>query len=346
MLRNNAAVRKTAKNCCASLSRRLQGFTLIELLVAISIISLLVSLLVPAVQRAREAARRGQCVNNLKQIGLAIHAYHDVHKRAPLLNDWRPSQAWGGWPYNASLLVRIHLEQSALYDQVDFNARMLEAPNIPVLGADFDVLHCPSDTAPHHTPFPAGDLSPFFDGPFIVAYTNYVACGGSRYYYYGQPFDPVPPETYHDGFFWERDGAARFAEVTDGLSNTLMYSERSRGRYPPGEQPWWGWWASGYGGDTGFATLHPLNAASQVQTISDMADYTKLFSTAGSFHPSGANFCFGDGSVRFLSETIASWDLDNADILQMWSTGAAPARQPKLYQWLSTRRGGEVVSGF
>jgi prepilin-type processing-associated H-X9-DG protein len=239
-----------------------------------------------------------------------------------------------------------YLEQSALYDQVDFGSRIQEATNIPVLGAHFDVLHCPSDTAPEQSAFAAGDLSPFYNGPFVISYTNYVACGGTRYYYYGQPFDPVPAEAYHDGFFWERDGAARFAEVTDGLSNTLMYSERSRGRYPLEEQPWWGWWAQGFGGDTGFGALNPINAASQVQTISDTADYLRMFGTASSFHSGGANFCFGDGSVRFLSDAMPSWDLDNDDILQMWTTGAAPSREPKLYQWLCTRRGGEAVSGL
>jgi prepilin-type N-terminal cleavage/methylation domain-containing protein/prepilin-type processing-associated H-X9-DG protein len=326
-------------------SRRSSGFSLVELLVTISVISILVSLLMPAVQAAREAARRMECGNHLKQMGLAVHAYHDAYQTTPLANDWRPSPAWGGWPYNASLHVRLlpYLEQSALYNQVDFNARILEAPNITVLGASLEEFHCPSDSAPQQEEFAAGDLSPFYNGPFTVGYTNYVWCGGTRYYYYGQPFNPIPLHAYHDGIWWERDGGVRFAEVIDGLSNTLMLSERARGRYPPSERPWWGWWAQGYGGDTGFGAFHPINSGNQVQALNTVADYTKLFGTAGSFHPGGANFCLGDGSVRFLAETIDSWDLDDNNILQMWNTGAPPTREPKLYQWLSTRNRHEVT---
>lgn len=327
--------------------RRQSGFTLVELLVAIAVLSILTSLLLTAVQAAREAARRMRCVNNLKQIGLAIHAYQDVHGTTPLGNDWRPSPAWNGWPYNASLHVRIlpFLEQTPLYERVDFRWRIYEAPNIPVVGSSLPFFHCPSDTGPQAAEFPAGDLSPFYDGRFRVGYTNYVWCGGTRYYYYGQPFNPVPPKAYHDGFFWEMNGGVRFADVTDGLSNTLLFSERARGRYPPEEQNWWGWWASGYGGDTGFGGLHPINASHRVQILSTVSDYTKMFSTASSFHRGGANFCFGDGSVRFLSETIESWDFDDDDVEQMWSSNVV-TREPKVFQWLCTRNGGEAAGGF
>jgi prepilin-type N-terminal cleavage/methylation domain-containing protein/prepilin-type processing-associated H-X9-DG protein len=324
-------------------SRR--GFTLIELLVTISVIAILMGLLLPAVQSAREAARRASCVNNLKQLGLAVHHYHDTHQTTPMMNDWRPTPVWGGWPFNAGIHVRLlpFLEQSALYGTVNFDVRIYEAPNIPLLGADLEVLHCPSDAAPTQIEMAAGDLSPFYNDAFTMAYTNYVGCVGSRYYHRGAAFNPDPPEQYYNGFWWEKNGSVNFADVRDGLSNTIMLSERSRTRYPSSEQPWWGWWASGYAGDTGFVTFHPINAADRVQTLSTNNDYLQMFGSAGSLHPGGANFCFGDGSVRFLSDTIESWDLTDSDITGLWGSNTLTA-QPKLYQYLSTRNGREPTS--
>jgi prepilin-type N-terminal cleavage/methylation domain-containing protein/prepilin-type processing-associated H-X9-DG protein len=326
---------------------RARGFTLIELLVTISVISILMGLLLPAVQSAREAARRTQCVNNLKQLGLAVHHYHDTHGVTPLMNDWRPTPVWGGWPFNAGIHVRLlpFLEQAALFESVDFDVRIYEAPNIPLLGAEMEFLHCPSDAAPRQTKMQAGDISPYYDEEFTMTFTNYVACVGSKYYYKGAAFDPDPPYQYCNGFWWEKNGGVAFADVRDGLSNTLMLSERSRARYPYDEQPWWGWWASGYGGDTGFVAMHPINAANRVQVLSTNNDYMQMFGSAGSLHPGGANFCFGDGSVRFLSETIESWDFTESDVADLWDSNTV-SLQPKLYQWLSTRNGREPTGSL
>jgi prepilin-type processing-associated H-X9-DG protein len=188
-------------------------------------------------------------------------------------------------------------------------------------------------------------LSPFYNGSATVAFTNYVGNGGTHYWYYNVPFNPQPPAAYYTGLWWEENGCVRFADVTDGLSNTLMFSERARGRYPSQEQPYWGWWVQGFGGDIGFITFHPINSANTVTVISTNADFTKMFGSAGSFHPGGANFCFADGSVRFLSETIDSWDLDDNDVTQLWFSNIL-TRQPKLYQWLSTRNRDEVLGEF
>lgn len=327
--------------------RRQRGFSLVELLVSISIISILMSLLLPAVQSAREAARRMQCQSQIKQIGLAMHTYHDAHRQLPMFNNWDPAAGWGGWPYDFSVLVRVmpQLEQSNLFDKVDFRFRLIEGPNIPVFAANIQLLQCPSDTAPHQEQLDAGYLSPYYDPATPVGTSNYVVSFGSRYWYYTAPFNPDPPAQYYDGLWWEQNGSVRLADVTDGLSNTLMCSERARGRYPIVVRPYWGWWAEGFCGDVGFGTLNPINSANSLQVLSTNGDFMRMFGTASSFHPGGANFCFSDGSVRFIAETIDSWDLDDNDITQLWSN-AVVLRRPRLYQWLSTRNGSELLTDF
>jgi prepilin-type N-terminal cleavage/methylation domain-containing protein/prepilin-type processing-associated H-X9-DG protein len=325
------------------------GFTLIELMVVIAVISVLVALLLPAVQQAREAARRIQCSNNLHQFGLALHNYHDVFRITPLANDWRPwTTGWGGWPYNASAHVRIlpQLDQTALFNRVDFGPHIYSPPNVEFIGVSLGVHHCPSDTGPHQAGFAAGDLSPFYDEPFTVAYTNYVWCGGSLWWSYDFPFQPVPYKQHYNGLWWHENSDIRFRDVTDGLSNTIAFGERARGLYPPSEQPWWGWWVSGWGGDTGFTTNHPINAAKRIQVLSDFRDYNAMFGGVSSLHPGGVNVCMADGSVRFLSENIDSWDLTNDEIVGLWTDNTPPASRPKLFQWLSTRNGNEVVGEF
>jgi prepilin-type processing-associated H-X9-DG protein len=242
--------------------------------------------------------------------------------------------------------VRIlpQIEQMALFDRVDFRARVHDTTNIPVLGTSLPVFHCPSDSADPDSSLQAGDLSPYHDLPCKVAFTNYVANLGTHYYYYGNPFQPQPPSLYHTGIWWEENGGVAFGEITDGLSNTLMLSERARGRYPADTLPYWGWWAQGFGGDTGFGTINPINSANKLTSVSSNGDLVRMFGTASSFHPGGANFCIADGSVRFLPETIDSWDLDDNDIAQMWTTNTV-VDTPKVYQWLSTRNGGETAAG-
>ncbi|WP_339749939.1 DUF1559 domain-containing protein [uncultured Rubinisphaera sp.] len=127
-------------------SRRLSGFTLIELLVVIAIIAILVALLLPAVQQAREAARRSSCKNNLKQIGLALHNYHDVYNTFPPGATWTQDQNWG-----SSFLVSLlpYVEESAAYDQINFDVWPGWATNFPVYnGLMVDTYKCPSSPLP------------------------------------------------------------------------------------------------------------------------------------------------------------------------------------------------------
>ena len=327
-------------------SRPRAAFTLIELLVVIAIIAVLVALLLPAVQAAREAARKSQCANNLKQLGLAAHNYHEVFGMLPLGNDWKSSAVWGGWDYNAGIHARLlpFMDQKPLFDTIDFNESLYGAKNVQVWDVSLPALQCPSDTGESKSGFDPGDLDPVYSLGFQVGYTNYVASVGPRHYL-GGSFNPVPAKSYYEGLFWEDHSHVRFSDIRDGQSNTLMFSERARGYYPDSDRKWNGWWASGYPTDTMFVTYAKINAARHVPVINGTPDLGRLFGCASSLHRQGANFCFADGSVSFLSENIDSWDLSNAEIQDLWDNNRLT--QPYgVYQKLSTRRGKEVVSGF
>lgn len=339
------AAQRTACNCRRWPNR--PAFTVIELLVVIAVISVLVSLLLPAVQSAREAARRVQCANHLKQLGLAVHNYHDVHGILPMGNDWKPSPAWGGWDHNAGVHTRLlpYLEQAALYNLIDFNQPLISAANVWVFEVPLAILACPSDTGQSQFRFDAGELSPAYDDAFTVVFTNYVGCVGPTWYLRVSAFDPTPARDYHHGLFWEDHSDVRFRDITDGLSNTLMFGERARGVYPIDEHMWWGWWASGFGGDSLFTVMHPINVSLKVKVLSSNYDFVRMMGCASSLHPGGAQFCLADGSVRFVSENLESWNLADAEMQQLWDSGVSSSL-PRLYQHLSTRSGGEVPGEF
>jgi prepilin-type N-terminal cleavage/methylation domain-containing protein len=167
-------------------SRRPFAFTLVELLVVIAIVSILIGLILPAVQSAREAARRTQCTNNLKQIGLAILDYESSQRKFPLGNDAKESPVLPNWgPYNFSAFIRVlpQLEEIALYDQFDLGTHITELPNVYLVGTRLALIHCPSETAA---------ATSFHEGFSItVAHTNYVLSVGLRWFGFC-PRDPNP----------------------------------------------------------------------------------------------------------------------------------------------------------
>src|SRR5688572_30650027 len=165
-----------------------RGFTLVELLVVIAIIGVLVALLLPAVQAAREAARAIKCRNNLKQLGLAFHSYHDTHKTLPYT-----TSAWGlsgqvggnnrGWAWSSMILP--YIEQTAVYSQIDFNDFVPVPKHFPVLKNGIQIANCPSDAA-RKAVRPYGMSGQPLFVPEVAA-SSYVTCGG--------PFntgDPAP----------------------------------------------------------------------------------------------------------------------------------------------------------
>ncbi len=190
---------------------RQRGFTLVELLVVIAIIGILVGLLLPAVQSAREAARRMQCSNNLKQFGLAIHNYESTNKRLPA------GRSPSGLSTHAQLLP--YMEQNNAYNMVDFNVAWNHVSNTSALAVNIPTFTCPSD--------------PVSTVPVGWAGTNYRSNQGSGIlnalapslssdpnYGYPNPNGPFIPSTY-----------LRMASVTDGLSNTAAFSEHGKGDF-------------------------------------------------------------------------------------------------------------------
>ena len=271
---------------------RRAAFTLVELLVVIAIIAILIALLLPAVQRVRDAAARLQCANNLKQIALAAHHYHDTAKAFPMGR--RPVTAKEPYPYMSWMTQLLpHLEQQNLWNVTTqaYRTNRLFTANPPHVGVTtpLAVFSCPGDGRADTPQFAARDKK-------YVALTNYLGVSGFDY-------------TTLDGVLIP-DRAIRIAEITDGTSNTLFAGER-----PPSADYQFGWWYAGAGQlGNGSADMvlgvreqnllyarYPECAPGRYSfaagRIDNQCDMFHFYSTHAS---SGGNFAFSDGSVRFL----------------------------------------------
>ncbi len=314
------------------------GFTLVELLVVIAIIGILIALLLPAVQAAREAARRMQCTNNLKQIGLAMHLYVDVHKRLP---------AGGRNPHGETWYHNIlpYIEQKALYDIWDPTIFYHWGDNWEIARSVVHTLSCPSD------PTEAADADgSSWRGNYVCNAGN-VGVGGTTSWnltvlqsrtlgsetieYGGAPFIVAT---------WEGTGAkfryVRMTEVTDGLSNTLAFAECLKGtrgspdhehRYIRGGvfHAAFSWFTTWLPPNSPDPDLNPDSYRCCVPTrkapcLSATNSSGPRALGARSMHPGGVNACMLDGSVRFIADDIE------------WTT----------WQALGTSRGGESIGEF
>lgn len=281
-----------------------RGFTLIELLVVIAIIGVLIALLLPAVQSAREAARRAQCLNTFKQIGIAMHAYHDAAGSLPIGYAWSQGYTWGGFGWGAYTLAQV--EQSPIYAATNFSLPAWSLANTTTCTSVLSLYLCPSDDTSQNG---------FLDREGLrYAMGSYVASFGPGDMDFGNPAD-------RRGLF-SRNSATQFREIRDGLSQTLAAGERHNGAFAHlsdgghlyAETVWVGAIREDPDDDHGHTTLFQ---SGHQPTSPDMDDRD-----AASRHPGGTNFLFADGSARLIRNTI---DL-------------------KVYQALSTRAGGEVLS--
>jgi len=298
-----------------------RGFTLVELLVVIAIIGVLVALLLPAVQAAREAARRMQCSNNLKQLGLALHNYHDVNKVFPY-NGMPEGDATHQRRRGASWIVRIlpFMEQNAAYDQMvfsgDWSMQHGPSPNQTLVGQlRIPSLNCPS------TPLPLTRTQ----GSVTLQATNYVSICGS--YYKGGTTatvstspgsgDVYPGRAVYSGVIINIEHNGRpvgMHGITDGTSNTIMVSEQSDFQINPADRAKVDRRASGHDGSTwscgqgtgywtqnGTTIRYPIAGGYGATGNTQPYDLNiPLFSA----HPGGVLCTLADGSVRFVSETI------------------------------------------
>ncbi|WP_168563750.1 DUF1559 domain-containing protein [Crateriforma spongiae] len=320
----------TRRNKTDSSSNR-NAFTLVELLLVIAVIGILIGLLLPAVQAARESARRMSCQNNLRQIGIALHNYHSAYRRLP--SGWIAADEdhhEPGWGWAAAILPQM--EQVSAYDRVNFSLPIEEAEHAAVRTSSIPSFVCPSDTlsllfaiaegeehehddhededghegddddedhAHDHEDGVNVDLGPHF--LFDVAKSNYVGVYGTT---------DIHDDLYDgDGLFYG-NSQLRFRDIYDGLSQTIMVGERS-GRL---------------GGSIWHGVIHDANEpAARIVGAADHVpnDPVGHFEDFGSYHPGGAQFILSDGSVRMLTKFI---DLD-------------------IYKALATRNNKEVIGG-
>jgi prepilin-type N-terminal cleavage/methylation domain-containing protein/prepilin-type processing-associated H-X9-DG protein len=266
------------------------GFTLVELLVVMAIIGILVGLLLPAVQAAREASRRMRCANNLKQLGLAMHNYHDALKCFPpgFMAVDHMGQVSGGWAWGVFLMPFI--EQSPLQDRLNPSqytlSQVITDPELlPMLQMELSVFRCPTS--------PMDKLREFQGGGQMVATANYTCCRGFFSY-----AGTTHLQQRNNGVFYALSGT-RIADVKDGTSNTIALGERTvltAHLNDPSKWPsWCGPGGLGIGSTVSSCVSTPLNHPTNMHSFS-------------SHHTSGANFCFVDGSVHFLLDTLDSRD--------------------------------------
>ena len=319
------------------LSRRRPAFTLVELLVVIAIIGVLVGLLLPAVQQAREAARRMSCQNNLKQLGLAMHNYADIYQQQLPINTIDqdpasppPNRLWqGGVHRKGSVLVKIlpQMEQNPLFDQLDFTGDVVA--QLQALGYSggngikMPIYICPSDGT---TSGKLGAAQQFYNYAMSLGNQNMSGRGWCNEFP-NNSWQTRPPNgnilggnlfrngatghgTRNDGrnisgVFARGGWSAKFQDITDGLSQVIMVGEilPSCGDHHRG-----GWWNPNalWTATTGGINFNTCGKRGVPDNQQDCFDF-RNWQTSQAFksdHPSGAQFVFCDGSVHFLNDSI------------------------------------------
>lgn len=303
-------------------NRSNKGFTLIELLVVIAIIAILIALLLPAVQQAREAARRSQCKNNMKQLGLALHNYHDSHRVLPP-GDINAGGYDSGWlptgsevrNHTAYMFMLPFLDQTSIYNEIDFSLATSNSDGPPAHGGGghqtaterkIVVFTCPSDDHPvgPQTGSGAYAVRNAYRTSYSVIYPTYNM---------GTSYEAYTNKALKSAF--GHNGAARLRDVKDGTSNTMFMMETPLEKDSDIRGPFW----SGYVA-TGAVSASYRRINAPISATDDRVNWY----TPGSEHVGGCHVLMGDGAVRFVSENI-DFDLQKA---------------------LATINGGEVISEF
>lgn len=322
-------------------SNRRRGFTLIELLVVIAIIAVLIALLLPAVQQAREAARRTQCKNNLKQLGLALHNYHDSYKMFPMAKNTTSATTPTNFPAQARILP--YIDQAPLYNQINFSLKSTDPVNAVPWAYTVTAFRCASDS----------DSMQAVAGGRNNYYTNYGTIIGN-----GLPGTTVGSTNYGmpmpDGVMFQ-DSSTGLSDILDGSSSTVMMSERCLGdgsngistrksdTFQPGVYPADANEAltmcratniadlskqgKSNGGVSWMVPDHTTTYYHHVlppNDLSCMYPPSRISTTANSRHVGGVHVTVADGGVRFVSDSI--------DI--------------NVWRAIGTRKGSEIVSDF
>ena len=360
-----------------------RGFTLIELLVVIAIIAVLIALLLPAVQSAREAARRIQCTNNLKQIALASANYEGAIGTFPQGKGHMTCVSNGGsgiatdcdgW----SMLARIlnFAEQTTVYNAINFSDTPYGCRNSTAEGVGLTMLWCPSDGTISGLRF--YEACGGWDCTTVpITYTNYAGMIGT--------YNPISPShgrfpqaselALENGMYpdvgvpnWVNTccgGATRspvkLAAITDGTSNTIAYAEIAHGKLSRfncgagGGCDWEcaNWWADADYGSATVSGFYPPNLplpatyyTTGIFVNPNGCDATNIPAfSSNSFHPGGVNVAFADGSVHFIKNSISSWNSMSITRIAPGRPIALPAGLTQgVYQSLCTINGGEVLS--
>jgi prepilin-type N-terminal cleavage/methylation domain-containing protein/prepilin-type processing-associated H-X9-DG protein len=310
------------------MKNRRYAFTLVELLVVIAVIGVLVSLLLPAVQAAREAARRMSCQNNMKQHGLALHQFHDVFGAFPA-SGWttagpgNPAGKFVGW----RALILPFVEQTNLQNGYDFTSNWWEGSNLNAATVSVDVFQCPSVPDRQKTmSLVAKPPRPALVVANPLATADYEAIMGVQSVV--NPLLYASAQTNRCVLF--RNGRVRIADITDGTTNTLLVIEcgarpftyRARSARPdiPNDQAQS--WADSEGGLSLDGANQDGSLIGQGPSLTPKAINATNFNEPYAFHTDGANFVFADGHIQFINEAIP---LD-------------------LFAAICTRNAGEIVS--
>ncbi len=340
-----------------------RGFTLIELLVVIAIIAVLIALLLPAVQAAREAARRAQCVNNLKQLGLATFNYESSNGSFPMGDSCGRNLDGTIMRQNFSAFVGLlaYYEGGTIWNAFNQNLTIWLGANSTVIASGMTTLWCPSDDVNGLRAPNLGSDTQGWDSVYLpYTYSSYAENMGTYAYQYNSVLLPQSDGVFnHNGNAPGMGYPANFApttiaSITDGTSNTILYGEHAHSKLknPASPNDQWGTniWISGDWGDCAFSTLIPPNffkdyvAYAQSATLGPSNPKfprgNNFTMTASSNHSGGCNIGMCDGSVRFIKNSVNSWNPANV----IFNAGVYTMTiQKGVYQSLGTKAGGEIV---